>query len=141
MFNPIKQVMSMYMPLVTKMAKHNPSFMVAKVNFELLYDVNLIISLSCLIHMLKIIHALIKFMQKLDVFVCDYVVAIKIFQRQFYFHYFDLATKYTFDVFKEFQYMVNDTHNIMHLKWKPSSLDLNNSSAEYLCFDYVGFIF
>lgn len=43
--------------------------MVAKVNFEHLYDVNLIISLSCLIHMLKIIDALIKFMQKLDVFV------------------------------------------------------------------------
>jgi hypothetical protein len=115
MFNPLKQVMSMYMPLVAKMAKDNPSFMVAKVNFELLYDVNLIISLSCLIHMLRKIHALIKFMQKLYVFVCDYVVTIKIFQRQFYFHYFDLATKYIFNVFKEFQYLVHYTHNIMHL--------------------------
>jgi len=141
MFNPVKQVMSMYMPLVAKMAKDNPSFMVAKVNFELLYDMNLIVFLSCLIHMLKIIHALIKFMHKLDVFVCDYVVAIKIFQGQFYFHYFDIATEYTFNVCKGFQYLVNYTHNIMHLKWKPSSLDLNNSSVEYLCFDYVGFIF
>jgi hypothetical protein len=89
--------------------------MVAKVNFELLYDVNLIIALSCLIHMLKRIHALIKFMQKLDVFGCDYVVAIKIFQGQFYFYYFDLARKCTFDVFKKFQYLVNYTYNIMHL--------------------------
>ncbi len=43
-----------------------------------------------------------KFMQKLNVFGCDYVVTIKIFQGQFYFHYFDLAKKYTFDVFKKF---------------------------------------
>jgi hypothetical protein len=50
------------LPLVAKiMAKDNPSFMVAIVNFELLCDVNLLNSLSCLMFMLKIVHALIKF--------------------------------------------------------------------------------
>ncbi len=50
------------LPLVAKiMAKDNPSFMVAMVNFELLCDVNLRNSLSCLMFMLKIVHALIKF--------------------------------------------------------------------------------
>jgi hypothetical protein len=66
------------MPLVAKMAEDNPSLMVAKVNFELLYNANLLISLSYLLLMLKTIHALIKFAQKGDVFVCDYVAAIKI---------------------------------------------------------------
>jgi len=51
----------MYMPLVAKMVEDNPSLMVAKVNFELLCDVNLLISLSCLLPMLETIHALIKF--------------------------------------------------------------------------------
>jgi hypothetical protein len=52
--------------------------MSAKVNIELICDVNLLISLSYLLPMLKIAHAFIKFAQKKDVFVCDYVVAIKI---------------------------------------------------------------
>ncbi len=48
--------------LVAKiMAKDNPSFMVAIVNFELLCDVNLFNSLPCLMLMLEIIQALIKF--------------------------------------------------------------------------------
>jgi hypothetical protein len=47
-------------PLVAKiMAK--AFVMVTLVNFELLCDVNLVDSLSCLILMLKIVHALIKF--------------------------------------------------------------------------------
>ncbi len=66
--------MSTYnVPLVAKiMAKDNPSSMVAMVNFELFCDVNLLNSLSCLMLMLEIVHALIKFAYKQDVFVCDY---------------------------------------------------------------------
>jgi hypothetical protein len=65
------------MPLVAKMAKDSPSFMVARVNFELLCNVNLLISLSYLLPMLETIHALIKFAQKQNVFVCDYVQSLK----------------------------------------------------------------
>jgi hypothetical protein len=79
MLSPTKRVMAIYMPLLANMAKDSPSIMYAKVNFELLYDVNLFISLSSLVpDMLKIVHALIKFAQNKDVFVCDYVVIIKI---------------------------------------------------------------
>jgi hypothetical protein len=63
-----------------KMVKDNPSIMFTKVNFELLCDVNLFIFLSCLLPMLEIIHALIKFTKKRDVFVCNYVATIKICQ-------------------------------------------------------------
>jgi hypothetical protein len=81
MLSLAKRVMAIYMPLVANMAKDSPSIMYAKVNFELLYDVNLFISLSCLVPcMLKIVHALIKFAQNRDVFVCDYVNIIKICQ-------------------------------------------------------------
>jgi hypothetical protein len=51
MLSTTKWVMSMYMPLVAKMAENNPSLMAARVNFELLCDVNLLISLSCLLPM------------------------------------------------------------------------------------------
>jgi hypothetical protein len=78
MFNLTKMVMVMYKPLLAKMAKNNPLIMFAKVNFELLCDVNLLIFLSYLLSVLEIIHALIKFAQKRDALVCNYVVAIKI---------------------------------------------------------------
>jgi len=76
MFNIVKWVMSMYMLLVAKMAKNNPSIMITKVNFELLCDVNLLISLICChVGNNPCFNQIYK---KKDVFVCDYVVAIKI---------------------------------------------------------------
>jgi hypothetical protein len=80
MLNPTKRVMVMYRPLLAKMAKNNPLIMSAKVNFELLCDVNLFNFLSYLLPMLEIIHALIKFAQKRKALVYNYVVAIKIYQ-------------------------------------------------------------
>jgi hypothetical protein len=56
------------MPLVAKMAKNSPSLTVAWVNLKFQCDVNLFISLSSLMPMLEIVHALIKFAQKWDVF-------------------------------------------------------------------------
>jgi hypothetical protein len=50
-----------------------------------------------------------------------------------------LAKKYTFNVVKEFHDLADYNHNIVHLKWKASSLDLNTSSVGFLCFDYAGF--
>ncbi len=50
--------------------------MLAKVNIELICDVNLLIFLNYLLPMLKIVHAFIKFTKKKDVFVCDYVAII-----------------------------------------------------------------
>ncbi len=48
---------------MAKMAKNNPSITSSKVNFDLLCNINLLISLSSLLPMLKIVHALIKFAQ------------------------------------------------------------------------------
>lgn len=92
--------------LMAKIAEDNPSIMFTKVNFELLCDVNLFISLACLLSMSEILHALIKFTHKRDVFVCNYVVTIKIYQGQLYFHYVDLATQYVYDIFKDFQAII-----------------------------------
>jgi len=60
MLSPTKWALSMYMPLITKMVENNPFLMVAQVNFEHFCDVNLFISLFCLMPMLEVVHALIK---------------------------------------------------------------------------------
>jgi hypothetical protein len=91
--------------------------------------------------MLEIIHVLIKFALKKDLFVCNYVVTIKICQGQLCTHYSNPITKYTSSVFKEFHDPVDYIHNTMHMKWKTSFLDLNTLGVECLCFDFVGFTF
>jgi hypothetical protein len=45
------------------------------------------------------------------------------------------------NVFKDFLNLVVYRHDNVHLKWKVSPLDLNSLSIEYLCFDYLGYIF
>ncbi len=61
MFRVAKMVMVIYMSLLANMVECNPSIMSTKMNFEFFCDVNLFIYLSCLLPMLKTIHALIKF--------------------------------------------------------------------------------
>jgi hypothetical protein len=68
--------MSMYMPLVAKIVDNNPSVMASMVLWA---------PLRCEFGNYFILfvayagnNALIKFVEKWDVFVCDYVVAIKI---------------------------------------------------------------
>jgi hypothetical protein len=94
-----------------------------------------------LLPMLETIHALINFVEKWNIFVCDYVTTIKICQGQLYFHYSNSTRKYVFDVLKKFQDLVVCIHITMHLKWKACSLDLNMFYVDYLCFDSSSFIF
>ncbi len=91
--------------------------------------------------MLEIVHALIKFTQKIDVFVCDYVATINICQGQLYFQYTNLTTKYVFDIFKDFQGLIVYNHSNVHLMRKINSLELNTPSGEYLAFDSSNYTF
>jgi hypothetical protein len=52
-----------------------------------------------------------KFAQKQNIFVCDYVITIKICQGQFYFHYSNRAMNYVFNVFKEYLGLFDYNHN------------------------------
>ncbi len=61
MLSLAKWVLSMYIPLVAKMAKDNAFMMAIRVNFGLLCDMDLFIPLFCLMFMLVIVHALVKF--------------------------------------------------------------------------------
>jgi hypothetical protein len=63
------------MPFVAKMVEDIPSIMIAKQNFELFCDVNLLISLSYLLPMLETIHVLIKFAPKKKM--CLYVTLLQ----------------------------------------------------------------
>jgi len=53
----------------------------------------------------------------------------------------DLATKYVYDIFKDFQCLIACNHNKVHLKWKTNLLDVNIFGNEYLVFDSSNYTF
>jgi len=60
MLSPTK-VLSKYMPLMTKMVKSCEKVTLVQTNFELLCDISILISLTCLLPMCEIAHFLIMF--------------------------------------------------------------------------------
>ncbi len=59
-------------------------------NLSFMFDVEVILGLSCIFLMLECVHALIKVAQGKDVFVCDFAEAVKMAQQEFYKLYYDL---------------------------------------------------
>ncbi len=71
MLSPMKHVFCEYCPLLMKMALDSPTIAFGASNFELLCDVEILLSLVCLVPMLEIVNVLMKFTQLRDIFVCD----------------------------------------------------------------------
>lgn len=104
-------------------------------------DVYLLLTLDCLMLLNKIVHALIKFFQKRNVFVCGYVATIKVCKSQLYSLFNDPNTCYVFDAFKDFKDLVVSNHDTIGLCWVVKALNLNASSVEYLTFHFANHTF
>jgi hypothetical protein len=78
LLEPTKRVMSEYRTLVVNMALDSTNNNSAKVNFELLCDIEVLYGLAILLPMLEKVDSLMKLAQAWDVFVVDYVAAIKL---------------------------------------------------------------
>jgi hypothetical protein len=79
-----------------------------------------------------------KFSQQEDVFICDYLAAMKMCQRQLYFLYSDLATSFRSDSFTEFNDLLACQNRTISLSWELAALDLNEQGVEQLFYSYKG---
>ncbi len=61
---------------------------------------------SCLIQVLEEVFSLIKFNQLYDMFVCDFIITMKVCQGDIYALYFDLANNLTSFQFLTFNYFL-----------------------------------
>jgi len=127
MLNLAKKVFSEYKPLLTKIA-------LAQTNFDLLFDIFMFIGFTCLFPLLEIMHTFIKNSQQKNVFVYDYVVAIKVCQGQFNGLYNDPNPCYSSNAFKDFKDILDYKHGIMSQRWITFEFDLNILGVEYLAF-------
>jgi hypothetical protein len=103
MFNLVKREMEKYKTLLVKMALDSLTNQQAKLNYENLCDLQVLLGLAYILPLLEFVHAFIKSAQMKDVYVCDLVVAIKVCQGDIYMMDCDQTSKFTtynFWVFK-----------------------------------------
>jgi hypothetical protein len=84
--------------------------------------------------LLEYVHALIKFTQMKDVYVCDLVVAIKVFQGDIYLMYCDQTSKFIIDNFWTFKSLLEFENENIQMRWAPNL----NSSVQHLAFEANG---
>ncbi len=131
MLSPTKSVMAKYRTLLMKMTIDILSNDKAKANSYLLCDVQVMLGLVAIFPLLQFVHNFIKFRQLKDVFVCDFVVAIKVHQGGIFSLYIDLITKFKFDAFEAYKTLVGVRHESIIMRWVTNL----NISVEHLTFD------
>lgn len=101
----------------------------ANTSFKHFIDVQIVISLACLMPMLKCLHSFMQFAQERNVFICDLLDAIK------------LISVYTTSMkrpgsnmmcFWNFKVLSTFRHDAILVKWMYDALILNISVCEYL---------
>ena len=66
----------------------------------MLVDIEVLLSLACLMPLLNV-HCLIKFGQSLDVFICNFLQAVKVCQSELAYKYIDATTAFKKEDFND----------------------------------------
>jgi hypothetical protein len=93
---------------------------------QLLLDPFTLLGMCALFPLLEAIDTLVHFAQKRDVYVCDFVAAVKICQASLYRMYEDKGTCFATDEFWSFTNFLDCSHEQIHIKWMT---DLNDNTA------------
>jgi mannosyltransferase OCH1-like enzyme len=78
---------------------------------------NFMFGFACILPLLEFVHVLIKFVWSKDVFVCDLVATIKVYQGDVYNMYCDQISKLTNDSFWAFKSWLELKHENIHMRW------------------------
>jgi hypothetical protein len=101
MLSPTKMVMVEYQTPLMKMGMDMDTNFQVTTNFGHLVNLDLLLSLTCIFFFYETFHSLIKFFQKNDNFICDFVNVVKICQTQLYSLFVNLAIKFQVKMFHE----------------------------------------
>lgn len=103
------KVMNEYCTLVIKMVMDFVINNFAKVNFELLRDIEDLYGLALLVPLLKEVNNLMKLAQVRDVFVVEYLVEIKLCQTNLFSHFMNFDIIFKFAMFSSFKSLVSSS--------------------------------
>ncbi len=105
-----------------------------KLNYEHLCNLQILLVLACILHLLKFVHAFVKFAQVQDMFVCDLVVAVKVCQVDLFNMYCDQNSKFFANNLWTFKSLLECKHESIWMQWV---LDANTRVC-HLAFDVFG---
>jgi hypothetical protein len=131
---PLKRMMPKYETLIMKMSQDNVSIVQARFNLDLLYDLHMLLGLLCLLPLLEAMHALIKFVEGKDIFICDVVAIVKICQADLYMMYSNTSNNYQHEHFQVFSNVVENSFALITQDWV---IHFNNA-MKTLVFHIVG---
>jgi L-rhamnose mutarotase len=94
----------------------------------------MLLGLSCLLPLLEAMHALIKFAQRKDIFICDFVATVKFCQENLYMMYSNPSNNYQREHFQVFSNVVENNFATIMQDWV---IHLNNGTKT-LVFHMVG---
>jgi hypothetical protein len=97
MISPIKHMLSKYHIFFMKMTLEAPIITLAKSNLCVLTNVKSLLGLNAITLLLEVVHSFIKFTQPCDMFVCDFIVVVKICEGIVYQIYYDIHSFFQFD--------------------------------------------
>ncbi len=134
MINLVKWVLSKYHTLFMKMALDAATIpSIQPFSLSLFTDVETLLGLNAMMPLLKAVHSLIKFAQLKDVFVYDFIIIVKICERDVYRMFYDSQFSFEGDVFINFKAFINTTHDNINLCWITNL----NTSIDHLAFEFV----
>ncbi len=131
MLNFAKKVIVKYKILLVKMVLNNLTNQQAKMNYEHLCDLQILLGLACILSLLELVHVFIKFVQMKDVFMCNLMVIIKVCQGDLYNMYLEQTSNFIANIFWAFKSLLECKHENIQMKWIPNL----NSRVQHLAFE------
>jgi len=113
----IKCALFKYYILLMKMVLDAPIVPFANYNLSLLTNVETLLGLNAVMLMLKEVHFLIKFAQLKYVFVCDFIIKVKICEGDVHHMFCDQRSCFEGNVFNDFTTLRNITHENISFCW------------------------
>jgi hypothetical protein len=146
MLAPVVRLMNEYKPLKAKLhvdATALKSKNIARKCYNGLTDIQIVVGLACILPMLWAASSLMKAAQCNDVFIFDYLAAVKTLQVNLAQMYLEPKIQFTQPTFWDFNALVDVRYDVIPMQWIPSSntLDLNAFGAKYLAFTPKEYMF
>jgi hypothetical protein len=107
MISPSKHMLSKYHIFFMKMTLEAPIITLAKSNLCLFTNVDILLGLNAIMPLLEVVHSFIKFTQLCDMFVCGFIVVVKICEGNVYQIYCDIHSFFQVDMFMNFETLIN----------------------------------
>jgi hypothetical protein len=131
-------VLGKYKQFVVKMHIDAPKNKLVRENLDLLCDLELVFSLSCILPMLEVVHTLIKYAQKQDVFICEFIDGVKSTEAKLHWLYVDPFCKFDDYACNEFTIVCEHRSELLPLIWVSHEFDVFLYLLPYLVFNITG---